>query len=302
MILRRVLPLLSNTFEYVSSLILKLTSCISITFLLIIFAGLSGCANIMPSTTSPPPSSDELPVVTSMSTPQESEIIFNVEIPKNTPPDQPININLLDEVTGLAINAKTHPMERAEDGFYSITLPFPLGSTVKYRYSRQGEAAPVEEHISDGRQLRYRLFHVEGPGEVQDVVTRWTDTQFEGTTGRITGKALDSITCQPIANILIVAGGAQALTASDGSYLLEGLPPGTHNLVAYALDGSYQIFQQGALVEADSTTAGGSSTITPAPTIPAASAISHTSAHTLTSSATTSTCNTSLSGFMVIFL
>ncbi|MCK5429105.1 MAG: hypothetical protein KAI94_06515, partial [Anaerolineales bacterium] len=189
-----------------------------------------------------------------MSTPQESEIIFNVEIPKNTPPDQPININLLDEVTGLAINAKTHPMERAEDGFYSITLPFPLGSTVKYRYSRQGEAAPVEEHISDGRQLRYRLFHVEGPGEVQDVVTRWTDTQFEGTTGRITGKALDSITGQPIANILIVAGGAQALTASDGSYLLEGLPPGTHNLVAYALDGSYQIFQQGALVEAESTT------------------------------------------------
>ena len=254
MILRRVLPLLSNTFEYVSSLILKLTSCISITFLLIIFAGLSGCENIMPSTTSPRPSSDELPVVTSMSTPQESEIIFNVEIPKNTPPDQPININLLDEVTGLAINAKKHSMERVEDGFYSITLPIPLGSTVKYRYSRQGEAAPVEEHISDGRQLRYRLFHVEGPGEVQDVVTRWTDTQFEGTTGRITGKALDSITGQPIANILIVAGGAQALTASDGSYLLEGLPPGTHNLVAYALDGSYQIFQQGALVEADSTT------------------------------------------------
>jgi hypothetical protein len=254
MILRRVLPNKNNADEFKSSSICKLTGCIAITFLLIMLAFLSGCANIMPSVTSPPPSSDEPPVITSISPPQESEITFLVEIPDNTPPDQPISINLLDEVTGLAINTKTHPIERVEDGFFSTTLPFPLGSIVKYRYSRQGEAATVEEHISDGRQLRYRLYHVEGPGEVQDVVTRWTDTKFEGTTGRITGKALDSITGQPIPNMLIVAGGAQALTSSDGSYLLEGLPPATHNLVAYALDGSYQIFQQGALVEAESTT------------------------------------------------
>jgi hypothetical protein len=65
---------------------------------------------------------------------------------------------------------------------------------------------------------------------------------------------LNAQTGQPVPGLLVTAGGAQSLTGSDGSYLLEGLPPGTHNLVAYALDGSYNTFQQGALVAADSTT------------------------------------------------
>jgi hypothetical protein len=184
----------------------------------------------------------------------ESEIIFQVEIPANSPPDEPVYLNILDEVGGLALNMLTYPMDQDDPRHYVLSMPLPLGSAVKYRYSRQAPAAMVEEHVSDGRQMRYRLYHVEGPGTVQDVVTRWTDTKFEGPTGRISGQALDAQTGQPITNLLIIAGGAQALTASDGSYLLEGLPPGTHNLVAYALDGSYRTFQQGAMVASDSTT------------------------------------------------
>ena len=184
----------------------------------------------------------------------ESEITFRVEVPANSPPDEPVFLNILDEVSGLALNMLTYPMDQEDGRHFILAMPLPLGSAVKYRYSRQAPAALVEEHVSDGRQMRYRLYHVEGPGTVQDVVTRWTDTQFEGSTGRISGQALDALTGQPITNLLIVAGGAQALTASDGSYLLEGLPPGTHNLVAYALDGSYRTFQQGAVVAAESTT------------------------------------------------
>jgi hypothetical protein len=112
----------------------------------------------------------------------------------------------------------------------------------------------VEEHISDGRQLRYRLYNVHGPGIVEDVVTRWTDTEFNGSTGRIQGYALDVLTGQPIPGLLIVAGGAQTFTASDGSFLIEGLPPGEHNLVAYALDGRYMPFQQGAVIQEEATT------------------------------------------------
>ena len=184
----------------------------------------------------------------------ESEITFRVEVPANSPADEPVFLNLVDEVSGLALNMQTYPMDQEDANHYIILMPLPYGSAVKYRYSRQSEAGMVEEHVSDGRQMRYRLYHVEGPGMVQDVITRWTDTKFEGSTGRISGQALDAITGQPITNLLIVAGGSQAFTASDGSYLLEGLPPGTHNLVAYALDGAYRTFQQGALVAADSTT------------------------------------------------
>jgi len=181
-------------------------------------------------------------------------VTFRVEIPENSPPGQPVFLNLLDEVSGLALNMQTYPMDMDDQRHFSLTLPLPYGSLVKYRYSRQGEIAMVEEHLSDGRQMRYRLYHVEGPGVVQDVVTRWTDTNFQGPTGRIIGHALDADSGQPIPNLIVVAGGAHALTASDGSYLIEGLPPGTHNLVTLSMDGSYRTFQQGALIAAESAT------------------------------------------------
>ena len=89
----------------------------------------------------------------------EALVTFNVEIPSNTPDDEPILLSILDEVTGLALNAKRFQMEAIDETHYKLTLPFELGSVVKYRFSRQGEIL-AEEHITDGRQVRYRLFHV----------------------------------------------------------------------------------------------------------------------------------------------
>ena len=53
---------------------------------------------------------------------------------------------------------------------------------------------------------------------------------------------------------MVAAGGAQTFSAGDGSFLIEGLPSGTHHLVIYALDGKFQPFQQGALVAEGSNT------------------------------------------------
>ena len=183
----------------------------------------------------------------------EAMVTFRVSIPNILSPGEAIYLTLQDEVTGLAINPTRYQMTAEDSQHYSVILPFTMGSVLKYRYTRQGAIA-VEEHISDGRAVRYRLYHVTGPGVVQDVVSRWTDTTFTGPTGRINGSITDAKTGQPIPNMLVSAGGAQALTTTDGNYLLEGLPPGTHNLVAYALDGSYRTFQQGAIVASDSTT------------------------------------------------
>lgn len=183
-----------------------------------------------------------------------TSVVFQVEIPENSPPGQPVYLNILDEVTGLALNARRYVMEQEDERHYRLEMTFPVGSVVKYRYTRQSETVPFEEHLSNGRQVRYRLYYVQAPGEVQDVISRWTDTEYTGLSGRIMGQALDAATGHPLPNLLITAGGAQALTASDGTYLIEGLPEGVHNLVAYTLDGSYRTFQQGARVAADSTT------------------------------------------------
>lgn len=196
----------------------------------------------------------ETPQATQAAAIPYAEITFRVETPPNTPPDQPVLINLVEEVSGLALSAQATPMKEEDATHYVASLAFPLGSVVKYRYSRQTPAAPMEEHTSDGRQVRYRLYYVTAPGSVNDVVSRWTDTTFEGPSGRIMGKAINARTLQPIPDLLVAVGGAQALTAADGTFFIEGLPPGTHNLVGYALDGAYRTFQQGALVAADSGT------------------------------------------------
>jgi hypothetical protein len=183
----------------------------------------------------------------------EALVTFYVKTPTNTPPDQPILLSILDEVTGLALNAKRYTMEASDDGEYSMVIPFPVGTTVKYRFSRQGDIL-AEEHTTDGRAVRYRMYQVEAPGELHDVICRWNDTGFEGLTGRISGTVTDIKTGAAIAGLLVTAGGSQVITAGDGTFYIEGLPPGVHNVVVYAMDGSYQTLQHGALVAAQSTT------------------------------------------------
>jgi len=194
------------------------------------------------------------PISSKSSNLPQAEVTFRVLIPANTPLDQPVFLNIMEEVTGLALSAQTTAMQIQDNRHYALTVSFPVGTVIKYRYSRQAPAVPLQEHTSDGRQVRYRLFLVEGQAIVEDTISRWTDTEFADPTGRISGQVLDSSNSQPIPNLLITAGGSQTFTSSDGSFLIEGLPPGTHNLVAYSLDGSYRVFQQGATVAADSTT------------------------------------------------
>lgn len=183
-------------------------------------------------------------------------VTFRALVPEDTPIDDPVYINILDEVTGLYLNAVSHEMELDEElsAVYKVSLPFPIGTVVKYRYERQGDELRVAEHTSSGEPVRYRLLQVNGPDSVDDVISRWTDTEFTGPSGRIMGQASDNSTGQPIPNLLITAGGAQSYTHSDGTFLIEGLPPGIHNLVGYAMDGAYQTFQQGAEIAAESTT------------------------------------------------
>ncbi|HEX9618038.1 MAG TPA: hypothetical protein VGA03_11565, partial [Anaerolineales bacterium] len=204
--------------------------------------------NLFPATPTPGEESSETVQVL-----PEAMVRFQVQLPRNTPLREPIYLMVLDEVTGLALNAARHEMHAVDDLNYEISLPFPLGSTLKYRYARQGSYL-AEEHTSSKRPVRYRMVHVEGPVAVKDVVSAWSDQEFSGPTGRIMGTANVSGSGAPIPNLLVSAGGQQAITTSDGSFLLEGLPPGTHNLVGYALDGSYRTFQQGAVVAAESTT------------------------------------------------
>jgi len=218
------------------------------TLLFALLLGLAGCN----SSGTAPSTPDAAPLPAEDAPPVETMVTFSVQIPTDTPADEPILLSVLDEVTGLALNARRHPMEMVDETHYTVTLPFRVGSVVKYRYSRQGEIL-AEEHLTDGRPVRYRLLHVSASGEVNDVIARWNDTIYNGPTGRITG-VVRNPDGSPLPGLLVAAGGAQVFTRGDGSFLIEGLPPGTQNLVVYAPDGRHHTFQQGALVADGSNT------------------------------------------------
>ncbi|MFZ2098618.1 MAG: hypothetical protein WAV05_18455 [Anaerolineales bacterium] len=215
---------------------------------LIIISLLAGCN--LPTY---PAQSSTNPQITPISDIQQTMVTFRLTIPEPIPSGDSIYITLLDEVTGLSFNPHKYILNAEDSLHYSVSLPLYLGKVIKYRYSREGSTM-VNEHLYNDRPVRYRLYHVEGPANVQDVLSCWTDSAYLGPKGRIMGQVLDFSTGKPIPNLLVAAGGEQALTLADGTFLLEGLPVGTHNLVFYSLDGSYDLYQQGAAVAADSTT------------------------------------------------
>jgi hypothetical protein len=200
--------------------------------------------------------STQTPPITGPSpTPQAmAQTNFTVTLPEPLQPNETLAIAVMDEVTGLSLNAVQYPMTPRDTLTYTGTLALPYNSVVKYRYIRRG-ISQVLEDSNAGTAIRYRMRYVAGPGDVQDIIADWSDKSYARPTGTILGHVYNSDTGSPLPNILVTAGGAQSFTDSSGYFELASLPAGTQNLVAYSLDGLYQPFQQGAAV------AGGNSTV-----------------------------------------
>lgn len=192
------------------------------------------------------------PLVTSNQNLPLALVTFEADLPDGSPEGN-IVLEILDEVTGLALNPQRYPMTEQETGKYTVEIPIPIGSAIKYRYMRQGQTMAVE-YTASGSQVRYRLAIVGGPLIIQDNIAGWTDFRYGGPTGRIKGQVVAAGSNSPVPSVMVVCGGNRTLTASDGSFQLEGIQPGTHNLVVYSLDGSFQPFQQGALIAENATT------------------------------------------------
>jgi Carboxypeptidase regulatory-like domain len=199
-----------------------------------------------PSNTNPPtgPTPTDLP---------RAQVTFTVRLPDPLQANEVLALSILDEVTGLALNAVDYPMTAVDTITYTATLAIPDQALLRYRYVRRG-AARVNEDTNTDASIRYRLLHVSGPTQVVDTVNSWADKSVSTLSGNIVGTVVNSDTGAPIPDILVTAGGVQTQTDSAGRFQLIGLRGGTHNFVAYALDGAYQTFQQGATVAENQST------------------------------------------------
>lgn len=180
-------------------------------------------------------------------------LIVIADPPGLTGAETSLQLVVLDLVTGLPHNASVHPMTPRPDGRWEVTLTPPSGSLVAYRFARQNPS-PADEFTLSGASARYRMAHVVGPTQIEETIASWSEAAPDVRPGRIEGQLVDASTQAPLAEFLVGAGGLLTFTDGEGYFLLSGLPPGKHTLIAIAPDGSYRPVQQGAIVASDSAT------------------------------------------------
>lgn len=176
-----------------------------------------------------------------------TQVTFHAALSAALAPHETLVLRVLDEVSGLGFNYADYPLQPRDALNYLATIPLPVNSMVKYRYVRLG-GSEMHETSAVNQPIRYRMHYVIGPGETTDLIAAWPDRLFNGATGSVQGIAVNADNGTAIPNILVTAGGIQAVTDSAGRFILQGLPVGTHNVVGYAMDGSYATFEQGATV------------------------------------------------------
>jgi len=117
---------------------------------------------LAPSNTNVPsgPTPTELP---------RAQVTFTVRLPDPLQANEVLALSILDEVTGLSLNAVDYPMNAVDTITYTSTLAIPDQALLTYRYVRRGTAR-VNEDTNLDASIRYRLLHVSGPTQVVDTV------------------------------------------------------------------------------------------------------------------------------------
>jgi hypothetical protein len=182
-----------------------------------------------------------------------SETVFEVYLPEKLNNDEIVYLEIIDEVTGIALNPTRYEMQSKDDLTLFVRIPINNGSFVKYRYVKRSDA-DVIELCSDGSQVYYRSYIVNRPSVSKDIVSSWTNEGTAFPTGEISGFVYDTKTNLPIPEIFISINGITTSSAHNGFYQIRNIPSGEHNLVAYHPDGLYKPFQQGAVIAKNALT------------------------------------------------
>ena len=182
-----------------------------------------------------------------------AEITFTITAPPDTPTNAELSLELLDEISGWPYNTKLFPLSQRSDGRWELKLTPPAGSLLRYRYLRQNPG-PVVEVGADNKPILYRTLLVPGSAQVEDIIAAWTDTPYQGPTGRILGRFVEIGSGDPLSEIIASVAGQIVFSDGEGLFRVDGLIPGLHRITAISPDGSYVQAQQGAIIAADSTT------------------------------------------------
>jgi hypothetical protein len=182
-----------------------------------------------------------------------SEMVFEVTIPEKLGEDEIVYLEILDVVTGIALNPTRYEMQSKDDFTLFVRIPIINGSSINYRYVKRSNV-DVIELCPDGNKVHYRSYIVDHPAVTKDIVYSWTNEGIFLNTGEISGFVYDAKTNLPVPEIFISINGITTSSTSDGYYQIRNIPIGEHNLVAFHPDGLYQPFQQNAVIADNAVT------------------------------------------------
>ncbi|MBX3046359.1 MAG: hypothetical protein KF698_05130 [Anaerolineales bacterium] len=195
-----------------------------------------------------PPASDFKPAAS-------VQITLNVLTPQGSPSGEPVQLHIVDTVTGISFNSEVINMRASGAGSFAATVSVPPGTLLTYRYTRLSVSGSIDEVNANGQPVLYRSFLVTGAGHVtHDLIAGWADLPSELATGQVAGQVTAAASGEPLAGIMLRASGMQAITDAEGNFFFDGLTQGLHNIVVTDPRGRYQSFQQGALVAGNSQT------------------------------------------------
>lgn len=182
-----------------------------------------------------------------------AETVFEATIPEPLGSYETLFLEIVDEITGIALNPTRFEMEEKDDYSFFIRIPLSIGSNVQYRYIKTGEGVQIE-HTSLGEPIQYRIYQVLAPEVVSDYISGWSADSFIVANGEISGYIFDKQTEAPIPEVLVSFNGMRTFTSVNGFYQFQFVPSGEYHLTAVHPDGKYQTFQQKAVISENSIT------------------------------------------------
>jgi len=212
----------------------------SIVWILLIF--ISGCS--FPSNSSKSSSRTQL---------AQAEVVFQVVLPKKIEDGSGLYLEIIDEVTGIYFNPDRYSMSPNSETVYIVRLPITIGAEINYRYLKIKDTVE-NEYNSRNQAVLSRKLIVNGPELVQDSIFGWANDPYLGPMGRIRGQIIDHGNNAPLPDMIIYSAGLQTTSSSDGTFILENVPVGTHNVVIMSKDAGVIPFQQYATVSDKATT------------------------------------------------
>ena len=186
----------------------------------------------------------------------KAQIVFTVDPLRPLAEGEVLELTIVDEVTGIPYNQERIQMNPMPEGHFGTVYEARVGSMLNYLfYKVKQDGARVPEVGADGQPIRCRYFHVKEPGVTTETIAGWEDDlPASAAIGTITGTVVHNESGTPLADILVTAGGKQAVTDAHGNFVLYPLPQGIQNLTAISMTGLFQPSQYSTEIAAGKIT------------------------------------------------